>query len=61
MEKCKTVRVHRVNQKVAPAYKLYKTDNMYNFILLDTESGAVWQPQWSYDANKRGILRIYEF
>ena len=42
-------------------YKLYKTDNMYNFILLDTESGAVWQPQWSYDANKRGILRIYEF
>ena len=36
-------------------------DNMYNFILLDTESGAVWQPQWSYDANKRGILRIYEF
>ena len=42
-------------------FELYKTDNMYNFILLDTESGNVWQAQWSYDADKRGIVKIYEF
>ena len=53
--------LNRVNQKAAPGYKLYKTDNMYNFILLDTESGNVWQAQWSYDADKRGIVKIYEF
>ena len=42
-------------------FELYKTDNMYNFILLDTESGNVWQAQWSYDADKRGIVKIYEY
>ena len=42
-------------------FELYKTENMYNFILLDTESGNVWQAQWSFDANNRGIVRIYEF
>ena len=41
-------------------FELYKTENMYNFILLDTESGNVWQAQWSYDADKRGIVKIYE-
>ena len=42
-------------------FELYKTENMYNFILLDTESGNVWQAQWSFDADKRGIVKIYEF
>lgn len=41
-------------------FELYKTENMYNFILLDTDSGLVWQVQWSYNADNRGILRIYE-
>ena len=39
-------------------YKLYKTQNMYNFILLDTATGAAWQAQWSQDADKRGIIPI---
>ena len=42
-------------------FELYKTENIFNFILLDTESGAVWQAQWSIEADKRGIVRIYEF
>lgn len=42
-------------------FELYKTENMYNFILLDTESGAVWQAQWSFNADNRGIVRIYEY
>jgi len=39
-------------------YKLYKTQNIYNFILLDTATGASWQVQWSQDVNKRGIIPI---
>lgn len=41
-------------------FELYKTENMYNFILLDTESGAMWQAQWSFNDENRGIVRIYE-
>ena len=41
-------------------FEPYKTENMYYFILLDTESGMVWQAQWSYNADNRGIVRIYE-
>ena len=39
-------------------FELYKTQNMYNFILLDTVSGAVWQAQWSFEASKRGIIPL---
>lgn len=34
-------------------FKLHPTINMYNFVLLDTISGACWGIQWSYDENKR--------
>ena len=33
-----------------PRYKLYKTDNLYNLIKLDTATGRVWQVQ--YGMNK---------
>ena len=33
-----------------PRYKLYKTDNIYNFIKLDTATGRLWQVQ--YGMNK---------
>lgn len=37
-------------------FKLYPTQNIYNFLLLDTLTGRVWQVQWSsIDAN-RGII-----
>ena len=52
--------IYGSGDQYAGRFELYKTENMYNFILLDTESGAVWQAQWSYDEDKRGILRIYE-
>ena len=41
-------------------FELYKTENIYNFLLLDTDSGLVWQVQWSFNADNRGIFRIYE-
>ena len=39
-------------------FELYKTQNMYNFILLDTVSGGTWQVQWSTDWEKRGVAPI---
>lgn len=37
---------------------LQKTGNMYNFVLLDTVDGRVWQIQWSYTKENRGIIQI---
>ena len=43
----------------AGRFELYKTQNMYNFILLDTSSGATWQVQWSMEPENRGTVRIW--
>jgi hypothetical protein len=37
---------------------LYPTQNMYNFLLLDQIAGTVYQVQWSFDKEKRGIVNI---
>ncbi len=42
----------------AGRFELYKTQNMYNFILLDTATGRTWQVQWSTESDNRGIMRI---
>ena len=39
-------------------YELYKTQNMYNFILLDKVEGKTWQVQWG-EEDSRMVLRIY--
>ena len=46
---------------VPPAgrFELYATNNMYQFILLDTETGRTWQVQWNTEYNKRFRERIY--
>ena len=41
-------------------FELYPTENIYNFILLDTANGNTWQVQWSSEAENRGIVRIME-
>lgn len=33
-------------------YKLYPTENMYNFLKLDTQTGRIEQIQWSLDREK---------
>ncbi|WP_033961262.1 hypothetical protein [Psychroserpens jangbogonensis] len=38
---------------------LYPTTNMYNFVLLDQIDGRTWQVQWSFEENKRMVIRIY--
>ena len=34
-------------------YKLYPTQNMWNFIKLDTQTGQMWQVQYSMKGNER--------
>ena len=46
------------DESVCGRFALYETDNMYNFILLDTIDGRCWQVQWSIDAKNRMVLRI---
>ena len=40
-------------------YELYPTNNMYNFILIDTQVGATYQVQWHTDADRCFRIRIY--
>ena len=37
-------------------FTLYPTKNMYNFLLLDQNDGRIWQIQWSFNENNRGIV-----
>ncbi|HIZ87310.1 MAG TPA: hypothetical protein IAC03_04015 [Candidatus Coprenecus pullistercoris] len=46
--------------ETAGRFKLHPTDNMYNFLLLDTQTGNVWQAQWSQNPANRGVMPIYE-
>ena len=43
----------------AGRFELYPTNNMYQFILLDTQTGKTWQVQWSTVAKERFRERIY--
>ncbi len=43
----------------AGRFDLYPTNNMYNFILIDTETGRTWQVQWHTSYSKRFRSRIY--
>ena len=52
------VRLSKDDEPICGRFKLYKTQNMYNFILLDTISGKVWQVQWSIDMYKRLVVPI---
>ena len=33
-------------------YTLYKTDNMYTFLKLDTRTGQIWQVHWSTEGSR---------
>ncbi len=39
-------------------YKLYKTENLYNMLKLDTETGKIEQVQWSFDDTNEGSIII---
>ena len=39
-------------------FKLYKTNNIYTFLQLDTSTGRIKQFQWSLDSDKEGYVTI---
>lgn len=39
-------------------YKLYPTENMYNFLQLDTKTGMIEQVQWSLEVESEGSVTI---
>ena len=39
-------------------YKLYPTENIYNFLLLDTRTGQIDVVQWSLDDKKEGTFPL---
>ena len=40
-------------------FKLYPTDNMYNFIMVDVVNGNTYQVQWNTKSKKRFISRFW--
>ena len=40
-------------------FTLFKTDNIYNLLLLDQIDGRVWQVQWNSEEKKRFVSRLY--
>ncbi len=40
-------------------FELHKTQNRWNFIMLDKIDGRCWQVQWSQDRDNRAVIRIY--
>jgi hypothetical protein len=47
------------NADICGRFELYKTQNLWNFILLDKFDGRCWQVQWSQDRDNRAVIRIY--
>ncbi|MBR5774961.1 MAG: hypothetical protein IKY42_01700 [Bacteroidaceae bacterium] len=47
-----------LNLSLKQRYKLYPTENMYNFLKLDTKTGRIEQVQWSLDRDKEFISVI---
>ena len=39
-------------------YQLFPTQNIWNFIKLDTRNGEMWQVQWSTESDKRFINNL---
>lgn len=40
-------------------YKLYPTENMYNFLMVNTETGLTYQVQWNIDKDLRLVNLIW--
>ena len=51
--------LHRISQKAAPCYKLYKTENMWTFLELETSSGRIWQVQYSIDDEQSPRMKTF--
>ncbi len=50
--------VSQANTSVVPRYKMYKTENTYNLIKLDTATGRVWQVQYRMGSTDPMVIAI---
>ncbi len=52
VELLEDIRVRQIKETYANRYKMYHTENVYNLLKLDTQTGKIEQVQWSLDDNK---------
>ena len=52
-----TIERERISQN--GRFKLYPTENTYNFIMVDVIDGRTWQVQWNVNDDKRLCYRIW--
>ena len=53
------VKVNDTNNSVHPRFELYKTQNMFTSLLLDSRTGRLWQVQYSLDKkNFEGAISL---
>lgn len=52
------LRQQDVKQTFKQQFKLYPTENLYNFLLLDTMTGQIKQVQWSLDKDKEFTVSL---
>ncbi len=45
-------------QKTDATYRLFRTQNIYTFLKLDTRTGQVWQVQWGNETSYRWVQPI---
>lgn len=45
-------------QRTDVPFRLFKTQNIYTFLKLDTRTGLVWQVQWGEEAGYRWVAAI---
>jgi hypothetical protein len=46
------------SQRTDATFRLFRTQNIFNFLELDTRNGRVWQVQWNSDTDKRLVSPI---
>jgi hypothetical protein len=46
------------SQRTDATFRLFRTQNIFNFLELDTRNGRVWQVQWSLEEKERIIWPI---
>ncbi len=52
--------INEKNQKslLTVNYRIYPTQNMWTFILLDQYNGKTWQVQWAIEPENRAVIPI---
>jgi hypothetical protein len=48
-------------QNTEVTYRLFRTQNIYTLLKLDTRNGHVWQVQWNTESEKRFVAPIYPY